>query len=212
MASPEVIAAPVKEESAYGTNFEGFAEEHESPEPVSATGAQSTASRNLAEAKRLAEAGGLLGKKVSDKGSPNDLPQQGEDLGPGPFLRRMTEFRDWLRAEIQIEEFILMDGGGGILVDQIVEEETKRQCRILCDSLPTAGQGQESISPSLSLQSQDGKIIEILAVMTHYGGMILGLLAENRIPPVTVAMVREGLKSAVHPPNFPEIQGVPPEN
>lgn len=199
MSEPHEIALPVAEDAVYGSAFEGFGKEvaaHTSA--VSAIPA--TAVKNLAEAKRLAEAGGLLSQKKAKHTDLESTSFLAEEVGVGPFLKRLGDFARWLRQEVSVERFFLLDQDGDLLVDEIENRELVTTAYELAKSSRDVRSGSTT---SLGIEAFDGKIIEVIPATTHYGFMILGLLVNNRINPESARIVEEGLVKAVQPLKAP---------
>lgn len=199
LASPAEETAPLSEDVVYGSEFEGY-EKSSAPADSAPPPQRAQASHSLAEAKRLAEEGGLL---RSVKMEPTTVAE--EDPKPrgagGPFLGRMNSFGDWLRNEVGVNAFFLLERSGELLIDEDGDLNHIQVALGLLHPSPRVGQQEGgAMLESFRVKLSENKQLDVLPVDSYYGRLVLGLVTAKGLVPSTIEIVAQGLQRAIEPP------------
>jgi hypothetical protein len=199
LASPAEETTPLAEDVVYGSEFEGY-EKSSAPAQSAPPPQRTHASHSLAEAKRLAEEGGLLRSARMNPTTVAEEPPKPRG-GAGPFLGRMTSFGDWLRNEVGVSAFFLLERGGEVLIDENGDSNHIQVALGLLHPSPRVGRQEGgAMLESFRVKLSENQLLEVIPVDSYYGRLVLGLVTAKGLVPSTIEIVAQGLQRAIEPP------------
>lgn len=221
-------ASPPANDAAYGDDFVGYAggatdppvssqppaplpPQAQAPAPPERTGQELNARRALANARKIAQRGGLLGNHASPPENPPEpgvaaeLTQVtpvpvGAAPAPGstPFVARLQGYGAWLREGIQAKSFFLTDRDGRVLIDEVQSPKLQQVARTLAQASRTANrQAGAAAIGNLHVKIAPDTVLEVVPVMTRYGPLILGIIVKQPLSPRNVETVARGLQQVI---------------
>jgi len=135
--------------------------------------------------------------------APAPVMSQPEEItaGPttarGPFLDRITRFRDWMRSQFSATGIFILDREGAVIFD----ESNHGRLHFLARSLALASRRQGSSGGNVHVKIGAGATLEVIPVDTAYGCLVLGAVVPDSLPPASVAAVMDALALVSSPPN-----------
>src|SRR6478672_11515521 len=124
-----------------------------------------------------------------------------ETAGPtgarGPFLDRITRFRDWLRSQFSATGIFILDREGAVIFD----ESSHGRLHFLARSLALASRRQGASGGNVHVKIGAGTTLEVIPVDTAYGCLVLGAVVPESLSPASVAAVMDALSQVAAPPN-----------
>ena len=226
-----LLAQPTSSQPAdatYGDDFIGYAGEAPEPlpppmappaSPPARGGVEHNARSALANARAIAQRGGLLGGPASS--SPPEVdPDEAEVPGlaaeltevapvstvglPGEppvstaFVDRLQAYGTWLREGIQAKSFFVTDREGGILIDEVQSPKLHQVARTLAQASRTANrQAGAAAIGNLHVKIAPDTVLEVMPVMTRYGPLILGIIVAQPLSGRNVETVARGLQQVI---------------
>jgi len=127
---------------------------------------------------------------------PEPEPKQAVTAPRGPFLERITRFRDWMRDAFGAAGVFLLDREGEVIFD----EGGHGRLHPLARSLATAARGPGAPARNVHVKVSAGATLEVIPVETAYGCLILGAVVSTPLPPASVTQVMESLAKVASPP------------
>lgn len=134
--------------------------------------------------------------------SPVTVPPPVEVIAPksevrGPFLDRVSRFRDWLRHHFQATGVFLLDREGAVIFD----ESGHGKLHFLARSLALASRRPGGAPSNVHVKVGATATLEVIPVDTPYGCIVLGAVVPVPLDPADVATVMDGLRSVASPQN-----------
>lgn len=117
----------------------------------------------------------------------------------GPFLDRITRFRDWLRHNFSATGIFILDREGAVIFD----ESSHGRLHFLARSLALASRRPGASAGNVHVKIGAGATLEVIPVETPYGCLVLGAVVPEALSPPSVTAVMEALSQVAAPP--PEI-------
>lgn len=114
----------------------------------------------------------------------------------GPFLDRITRFRDWMRHNFSATGIFILDRDGAVIFD----ESSHGRLHFLARSLALASRKPGSSGGNVHVKIGAGATLEVIPVETAYGCLVLGAVVPDSLSPPSVAAVMEALAQVASPP------------
>lgn len=114
----------------------------------------------------------------------------------GPFLDRITRFRDWLHSQFSATGIFILDREGAVIFD----ESGHGRLHFLARSLALASRRQGAAGGNVHVKIGAGATLEVIPVDTAYGCLVLGAVVPESLPPASVAAVMDALSQVAAPP------------
>jgi hypothetical protein len=131
---------------------------------------------------------------------PDTFPNQIEESptsARGPFLDRITHFRDWMRHNFSATGIFILDREGSVIFD----ETSHGRLHFLARSLALASR-RPGVSPgNVHVKISAGATLEVIPVETAYGCLVLGAVVTESLTPSSVVAVMEALALVASPPS-----------
>jgi hypothetical protein len=130
--------------------------------------------------------------------APDPEPEIPPTLNPirGPFLERVSRFRDWMRNAFGASGVFLLDREGDVIFD----EGGHGKLHLLARSLASAARRPGAPSGNVHVKVGAGATLEVIPVDTAYGCLILGAVVSNPLQPSSIAQVMTSLAKVASPP------------
>ncbi len=113
----------------------------------------------------------------------------------GPFLDRITRFRDWLRDHYQAVGVFLMDQDGSVIFD----ESGHGKLHFLARSLAASSRRPGGMPGIVHLKVGASATLELIPTDTPYGCLILGAVVAEPLDPSSIQMIMEALRAVATP-------------
>ncbi len=126
---------------------------------------------------------------------PQEIPSP--STARGPFLDRITRFRDWMRSQFSATGIFILDREGAVIFD----ESNHGRLHFLARSLALASRRQGASGGNVHVKIGAGATLEVIPVDTAYGCLVLGAVVPDSLPPASVAAVMDALALIASPPN-----------
>lgn len=125
-------------------------------------------------------------------------PQQPENptTARGPFLDRITRFRDWMRHNFSATGIFILDREGAVIFD----ESSHGRLHFLARSLAIASRRPGASPGNVHVKIGAGATLEVIPVETAYGCLVLGAVVPEPLDPTSVRAVMEALSMVASPP------------
>ncbi len=123
-------------------------------------------------------------------------PAQPATIARGPFLDRITRFRDWMREQFGATGIFILDREGAVIFD----ESSHGRLHFLARSLALASRRQGASSRNVHVKIGAEATLEVIPVDTAYGCLVLGAVVPESLPPDSVAAVMDALSLVAAPP------------
>jgi hypothetical protein len=114
----------------------------------------------------------------------------------GPFLDRITRFRDWMRDSFAATGIFILDREGAVIFD----ESSHGRLHFLARSLALASRRPGSSGGNVHVKIGAGATLEVIPVDTAYGCLVLGAVVPDALDPPSVQAVMEALALVAAPP------------
>lgn len=114
----------------------------------------------------------------------------------GPFLDRITRFRDWFVSEFAATGIFILDREGSVIFD----ESGNARLHSLARNLALASRKPGSPPANVHLKIGTRATLEVIPVETAYGYLVLGAIVPETLPPAAIAEVMDSLVKAASPP------------
>ena len=124
-------------------------------------------------------------------------PSPGQTSARGPFLDRITRFRDWMRHQFSATGIFILDREGSVIFD----ESTHGRLHFLARSLALASRRPGSSGGNVHVKIGAGATLEVIPVDTAYGCFVLGAVVPESLSPASVNAVMEALSQVAAPQN-----------
>lgn len=118
-------------------------------------------------------------------------------IARGPFLDRITRFRDWMRQQFSATGIFILDREGAVIFD----ESSHGRLHFLARSLALASRRPGASGGNVHVKIGAGATLEVIPVDTAYGCLVLGAVVPESLPPASVAAVMDALAQVASPPN-----------
>ncbi len=118
-------------------------------------------------------------------------------IARGPFLDRITRFRDWMRQQFSATGIFILDREGAVIFD----ESSHGRLHFLARSLALASRRQGASGGNVHVKIGAGATLEVIPVDTAYGCLVLGAVVSDPLSPSHVAAVMDALAQVAAPPN-----------
>jgi hypothetical protein len=134
---------------------------------------------------------------LAPEATPTEEPPAAPPAGRGPFLDRISQFRDWLRQEFSATGVFILDREGVVIFD----ESGHGRLHFLARSLALASRRTGAPAGNVHVKIGAGATLEVIPVDTTYGWFVLGAVVPEALPPAAVSQVMETLVRAAKPPS-----------
>ena len=114
----------------------------------------------------------------------------------GPFLDRITRFRDWFVNEFAATGIFILDREGSVIFD----ESGNARLHSLARDLALASRKPGGPPANVHLKIGTRATLEVIPVETAYGYLVLGAIVPEILPPAAIAEVMDALMKAASPP------------
>jgi hypothetical protein len=114
----------------------------------------------------------------------------------GPFLDRITHFRDWMRHNFSATGIFILDREGSVIFD----ETSHGRLHFLARSLALASRRPGASPGNVHVKISAGATLEVIPVETAYGCLVLGAVVPESLTPSSVIAVMEALALVASPP------------
>ncbi|RYD19067.1 MAG: hypothetical protein EOP88_20345 [Verrucomicrobiaceae bacterium] len=122
--------------------------------------------------------------------------EESQVIARGPFLDRITRFRDWMRHNFSATGIFILDRDGAVIFD----ESSHGRLHFLARSLALASRKPGSSGGNVHVKIGAGATLEVIPVETTYGLLVLGAVVPDALPTQSVAAVTEALTQVASPP------------
>lgn len=128
----------------------------------------------------------------------NTLPPPAENptSARGPFLDRISRFRDWMRHSFSATGIFILDREGAVIFD----ESHHGRLHFLARSLALASRRPGASAGNVHVKIGAGATLEVIPVETAYGSLVLGAVVPEALDPPAVLAVMEALAQVASPP------------
>ena len=124
-------------------------------------------------------------------------PQPEQPTGArGPFLDRITRFRDWMRHNFSATEIFILDREGAVIFDESIHG----RLHFLARSLALASRRPGASAGNVHVKIGAGATLEVIPVETAYGCLVLGAVVPESLTQPSIAAVMEALSQVASPP------------
>ena len=123
-------------------------------------------------------------------------PPETKTTARGPFLDRITRFRDWMRHNFSATGIFILDREGAVIFD----ESSHGRLHFLARSLALASRRPGASAGNVHVKIGAGATLEVIPVETAYGCLVLGAVVPESLPPASVVAVMEALSQVATPP------------
>ncbi len=113
----------------------------------------------------------------------------------GPFLDRITRFRDWLHHSFSATGIFILDREGAVIFD----ESSHGRLHFLARSLALASRRPGALAGNVHVKIGAGATLEVIPVDTTYGCLVLGAVVPEALDPPAVLAVMEALSQVAAP-------------
>jgi hypothetical protein len=121
----------------------------------------------------------------------------------GPFLDRITRFRDWMRHNFAATGIFILNREGAVIFD----ESNHGRLHFLARSLALASRRPGASAGNVHIKIGAGSTLEVIPVETAIGCLVLGAVVPESLAPSSVSAVMEALSLvATPPPEEPKTQ------
>lgn len=127
---------------------------------------------------------------------PVAVPQAAPVKVRGPFIERMSRFRDGLHAQFGAKGVFILDKEGSVIFD----ESDHSRLHFMARSLAMAAKKSNDGPGNVHVKVGSTTMLEVIPVDTVFGRMVLGLLVENPLSSEAVIRIIQALQGAVAPP------------
>ncbi len=114
----------------------------------------------------------------------------------GPFLDRITRFRDWFANEFSATGIFILDREGAVIFD----ENGNEKLHSLARNLALASRKPGAPPANVRLKIGTRATLEVIPVDTAYGYLVLAAIVPEVLLPPAIAAVMDGLSRAASPP------------
>lgn len=114
----------------------------------------------------------------------------------GPFLDRITRFRDWFASEFSATGIFILDREGSVIFD----ENGNEKLHSLARNLALASRKPGAPPANVRLKIGTRAILEVIPVDTAYGYLVLAAIVPDILLPPAISSVMDGLSRAASPP------------
>lgn len=114
----------------------------------------------------------------------------------GPFLDRITRFRDWMRHNFSATGIFILDREGAVIFD----ESSHGRLHFLARSLALASRRPGASGGNVHVKIGAGATLEVIPVETAYGCLVLGAVVSEPLTPPSVNAVMDALSLVASPP------------
>lgn len=114
----------------------------------------------------------------------------------GPFLERLSRFREWLHAHGRVLGVFVLDKEGAVIYDDGDHERLHFMARNLAMASKRAAEGWSHVQ----MKTGSTGLLEVIPVETVFGRMVLSLILEHPLSTADVAPLSAALQRAVAPP------------
>lgn len=128
--------------------------------------------------------------------SPFQAPTETQSTARGPFLDRITRFRDWLHDSFSATGIFILDREGAVIFD----ESGHGRLHFLARSLALASRRPGALAGNVHVKIGAGATLEVIPVDTTYGCLVLGAVVPEALDPPAVVAVMEALALVAAPP------------
>ena len=140
--------------------------------------------------------GGLQHEGSPPLDSPFQAPAEIQTTARGPFLDRITRFRDWLHDSFSATGIFILDREGAVIFD----ESRHGRLHFLARSLALASRRPGALAGNVHVKIGAGSTLEVIPVDTAYGCLVLGAVVPEALDPPAVVAVMEALSLVATPP------------
>jgi hypothetical protein len=117
-------------------------------------------------------------------------------IARGPFLDRITRFRDWMHHNFAATGIFILDREGAVIFD----ESNHGRLHFLARSLALASRRPGASAGNVHVKIGAGATLEVIPVETAYGCLVLGAVVPDSLAPASVVAVMEALSLVAAPP------------
>ena len=128
--------------------------------------------------------------------SPFQASVETQTTARGPFLDRITRFRDWLHDSFSATGIFILDREGAVIFD----ESSHGRLHVLARSLALASRRPGALAGNVHVKIGAGSTLEVIPVETTYGCLVLGAVVPEALDPPAVLAVMEALALVAAPP------------
>ena len=114
----------------------------------------------------------------------------------GPFLERMSRFRDGLHGQFAAKGMFILDKEGAVIFD----EANHTKLHFMARSLAMAAKKTSDGPGNVHVKVGSTTMLEVIPVDTVFGRMVLGVLVEQSLTTEHVYRIIQALQVAVAPP------------
>jgi hypothetical protein len=114
----------------------------------------------------------------------------------GPFLDRITRFRDWMHRNFSATGIFILDREGAVIFD----ESSHGRLHFLARSLALASRRPGATAGNVHVKIGAGATLEVIPVETAYGCLVLGAVVPDALDPPSVNAVIDALNQVAAPP------------
>lgn len=114
----------------------------------------------------------------------------------GPFLDRISRFRDWMHHHFSATGIFILDREGAVIFD----ESHHGRLHFLARSLALASRRPGASAGNVHVKIAAGATLEVIPVETTYGSLVLGAVVPEALDPPAVLAVMEALARVAAPP------------
>lgn len=190
LSRPPSQDMPAMESAAFGADFVGFTDGPPSPAAPAPLPPTPQAVPALAETAPAPVSLRTPAAVVSSQTTPP--PTDGRFTS---FLERIGPFCEAMHSRFSARGLFLLDHAG----DLIFDEGTPGTFHFLARSFALAPQGPNAGARHVHLRTGTGSFLEVIAVDTPMGCLVLGAMVPETLGLETIQLIRQELLRAIHP-------------
>jgi hypothetical protein len=116
----------------------------------------------------------------------------------GPFLERMSRFRNGLHGQFAAKGMFILDKDGAVIFDEADHAKLHFMARSLAMAAKRTSDGPGNVHVKVGSTT----MLEVIPVDTVFGRMVLGILVEHSLSSEDVYRIIQALQVAVAPPKL----------
>jgi hypothetical protein len=189
LLSPPAKPAQATEDAGFSLDFVGFAQHNGIPVQQPPPGKETAAVDSPFQIVEPAQPA----KSVTPESQPTPASKV-----RGPFLERLSRFREWLHTRGLVQGVFVLDKDGNVLFD----DGNHQRLHFMARSLATAAKQSPDGAGHVQMKVGSRNVLEVIPVDTVFGRMVLGLIMEHPLNATDVAPLVTALQRAVAPPQI----------
>lgn len=134
--------------------------------------------------------------EIASAASPFQPLQETRKVVRGPFLDRISRFRNWFASEYSASGIFILDREGAVIFDESGNEKLQSLARNLALASRKPGNPPSNIRLKIGTRAT----LEVIPVDTAYGYLVLAGIVPDTLSPQAILAVMDALSKAAAPP------------